>query len=210
MTGKDDSLAAASEDSGTGAEWRLPKPVVNLLTGSSEWAPAKPDVSWTPPTAKEEARQAVLQMQCRVFESFGKFLARKARSDDDEAAEEDDNVAEDGGLEESEEYKFTLDVFVRDMELRGYYETNYVSGDFYCFVCGGDKVFGKKKFESCEGLLQHSISTANENLKQAHRALGLVICKVLGWDFDRLPMVVAKGEPLGRSVASFGDIQVAY
>lgn len=209
MTGKDDSLAAASEASAGGAEWPVPKPVVDFSPGASECAPAKPDVSPTLPTGEEATRQAVLQMQYRILESFGEFLARTEGSDGDEADEEDDGVAEDGGLEESEEYKFLLGVFIRERELRGYYEDNYASGDFCCIVCGGDKRCEKKTFNSCEGLLQHSILTAKTTRRQAHRALGLVICKVLGWDFGRLPVTLVEGKPLSQSLASLGDIQVA-
>lgn len=203
-TGKDDSLAAASEASAGGAELPVPKPVVGFSPGSSERAPAKPDISRTVPTGEDATQHAVLQMQYRILESFSEFLARTEGPGGDEADEED------GGLEESEEYKFLLGVFIRERELRAYYEENYASGDFCCFVCGGDKRCEKKTFTSCGGLLQHSILTAKTTRGQAHRALGLVICKVLGWDFGRLPVIVVEGKPLGQSLASLGDIQVAY
>lgn len=204
--GKDHFLAAASGTSDGGAEWPIPKTVVEPSPGFSEWPRAKPVASRTMPTAEETTRLAVLHMQYRVSDNFGEFLARTAGSDSDETSEEDDDV-EDGGLEESEEYKFFLDVFVRDREMRDYYEKNWASGDFCCFVCGGAKKSGKK-FKSCDALVQHSMSIAKTNRKRTHKALGLVICKVLGWDVNRLPAIVVKGEPLSRSLTSLVDIQV--
>lgn len=148
-------------------------------------------------------------MQYRVADSFAEFLARTAGSDSDEASEEYNDVAMDGGQEECEEYKFFLGVFVRDRKLRDYHDKNCANGDFCCFVCGEGKK-QVKKFKSCEGLLQHSISIAKTKRKRAHRALGLVLCKVFGWYVDRLPVIVVKGEPLSRSLTSSVDIQVTY
>ncbi|XP_031377026.1 uncharacterized protein LOC116192581 isoform X2 [Punica granatum] len=207
MAGNDGSLTAAAEPSGGGAEWPVPVPKVDPSSGFSEWARHKPEASRTLPTAEEAAQLAVLQMQQRVSDSFRELLARTAGSDSEEAAEVDDDVAEDGSLEDTEEYKFFLDVFVRDRELRNYYEKNSASGDFCCFVCGGDRKQWKKKTKSCEGLLQHAMSIAKTNRRRAHRALGLVICKVFGWDVDRLPAILVKGEPLSRSLASSGDLE---
>ncbi|KAF7836643.1 uncharacterized protein G2W53_011502 [Senna tora] len=63
----------------------------------------------------------------------------------------------------------------------------------------GKKVW--KRFKDCSSLLQHSTAILRTKRKRAHRAYAQVICKVLGWDFDRLPAIVSKGEPLGSSMA---------
>ncbi|KAF2314393.1 hypothetical protein GH714_026006 [Hevea brasiliensis] len=59
-----------------------------------------------------------------------------------------------------------------------------------------------------DGLLlrsnRHAIAILRTKRKRAHRALGQVICRVLGWDFGRLPVVVLKDEPLSQSLASLG------
>ena len=75
-------------------------------------------------------------------------------------------------------------------------------------VCGGIGKKVWKRFKDCLGLLQHSTAISNTKKKQAHRAFGKVVCKVLGWDIDRLPTIVSKGEPLGQSLAKSGVLQV--
>ncbi|KAL3736131.1 hypothetical protein ACJRO7_025132 [Eucalyptus globulus] len=112
---------------------------------------------------------------------------------------EHDRVKGDNGrLEESEGYKFLLDVFVKDRELREYYERNHESGDFWCFVCGAQR--SRRKFKNCYGVLQHSISISKTKKRRAHRAFGLVICRVMGWDVERLPLIVATGKPVSHSL----------
>ncbi|KAK4748105.1 hypothetical protein SAY87_014691 [Trapa incisa] len=203
MAGEDDTTAAGSASSVRNTGWTVPKPTVDLPSGSSEWSPSKPDFCWTLPAAEEADRHAVLEMHCRVFDSFSGLLERTASGDGH------GGVAGDDRLKESKEYEFMFGVFLKDKELRDYYQRKCLSGEFYCLVCGGDKKCGnwENKFESCEGLLQHSISTTKTDRRKFHRALGLVICKVLGWDFNSLPVIVTKGEPLGRSFASVDDIQ---
>ncbi|KVI02162.1 hypothetical protein Ccrd_019558 [Cynara cardunculus var. scolymus] len=44
-----------------------------------------------------------------------------------------------------------------------------------------------EKFKDCIALVQHSISIAKTKKLRSHRAYGQVVCKVLGWDIDRLP-----------------------
>ncbi|KAF2287311.1 hypothetical protein GH714_039603 [Hevea brasiliensis] len=63
-------------------------------------------------------------------------------------------------------------------------------------------------FKGCLGLVQHAIAILRTKRKRAHRALGQVICRVLGWDFGRLPVVVLKDEPLSQSLASL--VMVAF
>ncbi|XP_010062819.2 uncharacterized protein LOC104450092 isoform X4 [Eucalyptus grandis] len=165
-------------------------------------------------SAEEQAKMVAQVMQQRAVEQCRSIFAKVGDSDGDEEEEEEeeedgdgDEVEEDrvegdnGGLEESKEYKFMLDVFVKDRELREYYERNDESGDFWCFVCGarGGKMSGRK-FKNCYGVLQHSISISKTKKRRAHRAFGLVICRVMGWDVERLPLIVAKGKPLSHSL----------
>ncbi|KAI4366053.1 hypothetical protein MLD38_021976 [Melastoma candidum] len=37
--------------------------------------------------------------------------------------------------------------------------------------------------------------------KKAHKTLALVVCQVLGWDFERLPVIERKGQPLSQSLS---------
>ncbi|XP_030525285.2 uncharacterized protein LOC115737347 isoform X2 [Rhodamnia argentea] len=166
-----------------------------------------------PASAEEQAKIAGQAMQQRALERCRGLFAKVGDSDGDEEEEKDDDddgdekeddreEGDNGRLEESEEYKCILDVFVKDRELREYYERNHESGDFWCVVCGaqGGKM-SRRKFKNCVGVLQHSISISNTKKRRAHRAFGLVICRVMGWDVERLPLIVAKGEPLSRSLA---------
>ncbi|KAF8025875.1 hypothetical protein BT93_F2644 [Corymbia citriodora subsp. variegata] len=173
-------------------------------------------------TAEEQAKIAAQGMQQNALERCCKLFAKVGDSDGDEEEEDDDDGDEkeddrvegdNGRLEESEEYKFMLDVFVKDRDLREYYERNHENGDFWCVVCGaqGGKMSGRK-FKNCSGVLQHSISISKTKKRRAHRAFGLVICRVMGWDVERLPLIVAKGEPLSRCLVgpslSQGDNEI--
>lgn len=91
---------------------------------------------------------------------------------------------------------------MEDSQLRRYYEENFEGGEFCCLVCCGlGKKNSGKRFKSCLGLTQHSIAVSKSESNDSHRALAQVICRVLGWDFDTLPVIVFKGEPLGRIMA---------
>ncbi|KAL2496517.1 uncharacterized protein Fot_40274 [Forsythia ovata] len=77
-----------------------------------------------------------------------------------------------------------------DVMLMEYYEKNHMNGEFSCLVCGsvGGRKTGKR-FKNCVALVQHSITVARIK-KRAHRAYSQAICKILGWDIDRLPTIV--------------------
>lgn len=116
---------------------------------------------------------------------------------DDESEDEDDVMEED----ECDEYRFLMRVLMQDRGIRAYYEKNYEKGEFSCLVCGGSGEKIGKRFKDCVALVQHSVSIAKTKKRRAHRAYGLVICKVLGWDINRLPTIVS-------SMAKPGDSQV--
>ena len=184
-------------DSGT--EWPCSSPAPQ----TSAWPVMKP-VS-TPPAQplsdEDKARSAAAKTQFKAFEPCREFFTKRVGSDNDEEdnideeEEEDEDEVEDGS-EENEEFRFFMKMFMEDNELRSYYQKNYESGDFYCLVCGGIGKKVWKKFKDCMGLLHHSTSILKTKRKRAHRAFGQVICKVLGWDFDRIPTIVLKGDPL--------------
>lgn len=99
-----------------------------------------------------------------------------------------------------EEFKFFLRLFTEDSDLRKYYENNNREGDFYCLVCGGIRKKMWKWFKDCIALLRHSMTIKKTKRKKAHKPYSHVICKVLGWDINRLPAIVLKGEFLGSSL----------
>ncbi|CAL5342035.1 unnamed protein product [Camellia sinensis] len=158
------------------------------------------------PSANEQARFAATQAQQKALKASQEFFAAAKDSDgeEDDDSDDDDLMDEDG----NEEYSFFMKMFTEDGELRGFYEKNCEGGDFSCLVCEGiGKKIGKR-FKGCVALVQHSVSIAKTKKKQAHRALAQVICKVLGWNIDRLPTIVLSlGDPLSRSLAKSGESQ---
>ncbi|XWS10114.1 hypothetical protein CRYUN_Cryun39dG0047800 [Craigia yunnanensis] len=171
---------------------------------SSGWPEpkSKPDQPTTPVSVEDQARFASLQMQKKVLECCREFFNKRVvdeESDDDY----DDEVEE----EESEVNKFFMGIFVNNSELRDYYEENHEKGEFFCLVCGGIGENVGKKFKGCVGLVQHCMSVSKTKRKTGHRDFGLVVCKVLGWDIDRLPVILLKGEPLSRILANSRESQ---
>ncbi|KAL2326803.1 hypothetical protein Fmac_020230 [Flemingia macrophylla] len=177
-----------------GPEW--PVPVGPEPNPAPSWPTPKPDPAPPPETPPEEKERLLAmkaqQQACRAFETFLSNYRDHDDDDDDDGDDDDD----DDGWEEFEE--FFVGVFLEDHELRGYYQRSYESGEFCCLVCSaiGKKKSGKR-FKDCVGLVHHSMSILKTLKKRAHRGFGLAICKVLGWDADRLPTVVIKGKPLG-------------
>ncbi|XP_020239167.1 uncharacterized protein LOC109818174 [Cajanus cajan] len=179
-----------------GPAW--PVPVRPDPTPAPSWAAPKPGPA-PPPEAPLEGNERLLAMkaQQKACGAFKKFLS--SYNDDDDDDDGDDYDDGDDGWEEFEE--FFEGVFLEDHELRGYYQRSYESGEFCCMVCSaiGKKKAGKR-FKDCVGLVQHSMSIMKTLKKQAHRGFGLAVCKVLGWDPDRLPTIVVKGKPLGMEM----------
>ncbi|KAL3355865.1 hypothetical protein AABB24_016832 [Solanum stoloniferum] len=108
--------------------------------------------------------------------------------------EDDDDMEVEKG---EKSLNFFVKLFEEDGGLREYYEKNNESGgEFICLVCSGvGKKGWSKRFKDCVGLVQHSITISN--MRQAHRAYGQVIFRILGWDINRLPSIVlsAGGKP---------------
>ncbi|KAJ0046094.1 hypothetical protein Pint_04747 [Pistacia integerrima] len=199
----DKGVAVDCQESGpslaTSMEWPCLNPVDESSIVASGWPTLKPH---TPslvrlPSAEEQAKIDAVQLQQKVSEACREFFEKSAGSDGDQSDDED-------GPEDSEEFKFFLKVFIENSELRSYYEQNYEGGKFCCLVCGGIGKKVWKNFKSCLGLLQHSNAILKTKKKRAHRAFGQAICRVLGWDIDRFPTIVLKGEPLSHSLAKLG------
>ncbi|PON98452.1 hypothetical protein TorRG33x02_056860 [Trema orientale] len=196
-------LSKPDPPSNSDLQWPTPTPAKASAPGWPEPKPAS-GPSTRPASAEERARNSALILHHNASNAFRQFLAKSGSdsddSDDDDSEEEEDN--------EGEKYQFFLRIFMEDSQLRRYYEENFEGGEFCCLVCG---VLGKKnsgrRFKNCLGLVQHSVSLSKSESNDWHRALAQVICGVLGWDFNRLPVIVFKGEPLGRILAKEGGIQ---
>ncbi|XP_057993130.1 uncharacterized protein LOC110670343 [Hevea brasiliensis] len=208
------SGSGSSRQPDPGPEWPSnPPPPSSPPNSSSGWPSFKvkpsPSAQFTP--GIHEAKIATMQMQQKIVRCCNEFFGKKADLDSEEdnkfeeEDEGDDSFGDDNDVEETDEYKFFFGLFVEHRELRDFYEKNQETGDFYCLVCGGMGVKVGKMFKGCLGLVQHAIAILRTKRKRAHRALGQVICRVLGWDFGRLPVVVLKDEPLSQSLASLGD-----
>ncbi|KAL9438135.1 hypothetical protein AB3S75_023907 [Citrus x aurantiifolia] len=200
LSGSGTSESEAGLDSGP--EWPV-NPPPPVATG---WPIEKPKTRPEPLSAQDQAKLFAMQVQHRAIESCIEFFSKRVggegiEDDESEELDEEDYLTENDKLVDSEVYKFLLELFVNDEKLRGYYEKNNETGDFSCLVCFGIGKKVNKRYKDCVGLVQHSISISKTKIKRAHRAFGQVVCKVLGWDIDRLPVIVLKGEPLGKSLA---------
>ncbi|KAF7145477.1 hypothetical protein RHSIM_Rhsim04G0026500 [Rhododendron simsii] len=183
-----------------------------------EWpcneTPADPDQpGWPAPTPapitriltpEEQARFAAARIQNKAVAAVEAFFAGNLDSDGEESDEDDEVTGEDG----YEEYQFFLKLFTEEEELkglRGYCEKNWEGGgDFVCLVCGG--IGKRKRFKNLVAVVQHSVSIARTKKKNAHRAYAQVVCRVLGWDVDRLPTIDSS---FGKPVESQGNAEVA-
>lgn len=192
----------------SGPEWPV-NPTPPVATG---WLDEKPKTRPEPLSAQDQTKLFAMQVQHKGIESCIEFFSKRVgekgiQDDESEELDEEDYLNENDGLVNCDVYKFLLELFVNDEKLRGYYENNYETGDFSCLVCFGIGKRVYKRYKDCLGLVQHSIAISKTKIKRAHRAFGQAVCKVLGWDIDRLPVIVLKGEPLGKALANSGLIQ---
>nr|CAN60296.1 hypothetical protein VITISV_017759 [Vitis vinifera] len=179
----------------SGAEWPV-QPISDQLSGWSK-SPSLPTAR--PATAEEEAKLIALQIQEKGLAACREFFSRN-ESDDDDDDVDDDDLEEDG----CEEFEFFVGLFSKDVELRSYYEKNNEGGIFCCLVCGGMGKKVGKRYKDCVGLVQHSSAISKTNKKRAHRSYGHVICRVLGWDVNRLPTIALKA---GDHLPQGGELQ---
>lgn len=185
--------------------WSCVETVDELSPIRTGWATSKP----TKPleiqlaSVEDQAKLAAVKLQNEVLEACRIYFEKNASSDDDDDDEEysimdedEDDLIDKNESENSEEFKFFMKIFLENNELRNYYQKSFEAGEFCCLVCGGIGKKVSKRFKDCLGLLQHSTAILKTKKKHAHRAFAQVVCKVLGWDVDKLPMIVAKGDPL--------------
>ncbi|KAL5804772.1 hypothetical protein ACOSQ3_031572 [Xanthoceras sorbifolium] len=190
----------------SGPQWPV-DPLPSPRPATTGWPELKPKAPPEPVSEQDQPKLLALQVQNKVLERCRKFLSKRV---DDEESDEDDEyeeLGEEDYVSESDEYRFLLDLFVSDDKLRDYYEINHESGEFCCLVCGGIGEKLNKRYKDCLGLVQHATAVSKTKRKRTHRAFGRVVCKVLGWDFDRLPVIVLKGETLGRTLANLSATQ---
>lgn len=195
----------------TGPEWPVNPPEVAPVG----WPQFKPKQDKPTRALEDHAKANSLRLQQELLVACRKFFSKRSNPEKDEDEEikdveygDEDYLVEkrehEGG---EEEYNFFLDMFKSNGEVRRLYEKNYEKGEFRCLVCGGCGEKIGKKYKACLDLLQHSISIPKSKNRIAHRAFGQVICQVLGWDFEKLPAIVMKGEPLGCSLGDSAETQ---
>ncbi|KAF3658068.1 putative uroporphyrinogen decarboxylase 1, chloroplastic-like [Capsicum annuum] len=207
-----------SEIQDSGIEWISSKsptespPPVN----ESGWPSFKPQIKKQPhlPTDQELATVEANKVQQQALKAVSEYLKYSKNADDDEDDEEYDDDDDDVEVEEEDKgeknVSFFAKLFEEDVGLKEYYVKNSESGvgEFSCLVCCGvGKKGWKKRFKDCVALVQHSITIANA--REAHRAYGKVICRVLGWDINRLPSIVlTAGDKTGESSGKLAEAQV--
>ena len=56
-------------------------------------------------------------------------------------------------------------------------------------MCAGLGQKAGKKYKDCVALVHHATTIAKTKKRHAHKRVGEVICKVLGWDIQKLPSI---------------------
>ncbi|XP_040381075.1 uncharacterized protein LOC102700250 isoform X3 [Oryza brachyantha] len=151
-----------------------------------------------PPQQRQHSPRSLSQQAAlRAAEAF--FSNRGGSDGDDEEGSEPEGEEEE---EEETAAGFFMGLFERDAALRGFYERSWEGGEFRCMACVGRK--GKaRRFTGCVGLVQHARAATRCGRPRAQRALAATICRVLGWDIERLPSVVIDPRgTLGQALAS--------
>ncbi|KAF9666706.1 hypothetical protein SADUNF_Sadunf16G0256700 [Salix dunnii] len=198
-----------------GPEWLLNSPQPSPPTSGSGWLEFRSNLrpSSCPVSESDQGKVSAMHMQQKAVKCCNQFVVKRIDLDGngdnelDEADGDDDCSWNDSVVEESEEFKFFLSFFVENQEMRDFYEKNTERGDFYCLVCRGKGEKVGKSYRGCASLLQHARTIWKKKRHGPHRAFGHLICKVLGWDISRLPMIVLKGEPLSHLLANSGQTE---
>nr|GMD90243.1 uncharacterized protein LOC109150341 isoform X2 [Ipomoea batatas] len=180
-----------TESSDSGIEWPCKTPPESPAATDSGWPSLRPPSNSEPPsiTPEQQSRLASDQAHKAALKAASKFLSRGGNSDD-ECTDEDEAEEEEEGDSEGEggaKLEFFVKLFEDDTGLREYYEKNNAGGEFICLVCYAAGKKGWKRYKDCVALVQHSISINKTKNRQAHRAYAHAICKLLGWDINRLP-----------------------
>ncbi|XP_024960730.1 uncharacterized protein LOC112501251 isoform X2 [Cynara cardunculus var. scolymus] len=176
----------------SGKEWPVKPLSADPPLTQSGWPELKlkPNPQQTPrlPTPEDLEKYNWNQIHQKALKAAKEFFARNGEDSDEEDDDVDDMDEDDEDDVQDEEYDFFWKLFNEDEELKGYYVKHCGGGgEFSCLVCGGANEKYRKRFKDCIALVQHSISIAKTKKLRSHRAYGQVVCKVLGWDIDRLP-----------------------
>ncbi|TVU12558.1 hypothetical protein EJB05_46209, partial [Eragrostis curvula] len=124
------------------------------------------------------------------------LYAPAADGSDDEGFESEGNEEE-----EAEAAAFFTGMFGRDGALRGHYEAGWEAAVSHAWrALGGRREGEGEGFRGCVGLVQPARDASRNERPGAHRALAAIVCRVLGWDIERLPSIVI--DPAARCGAS--------
>ncbi|KAK8970610.1 hypothetical protein KSP40_PGU003128 [Platanthera guangdongensis] len=178
-----------------------PDPTARAATG---WSVPPPKRTPPPPSAENVSAAAAGQAQRNGVEACKRFFISCINFFDEEGDEIGDIEEDDDDEEEAEEgaFRFFMELLTNDTVLRKYYEENHEKGVFACLVCEGSGAKKGRTFGDCIGLVQHCRNVSKAGRRAAHRALTRALCRVLGWNFDRLPLFVLDlEETLGQRLA---------
>lgn len=201
----------------SGKEWPVKLLPADPPVTQSGWPELKlkpkPQQTTRLPTPEDLEKYNWNQVQQRALKAAKEFFARNGGSDgeDSDEDEDDDDMDQDEDDVKDEEYDFFCKLLNEDEELKGYHVKHCGGGgEFSCLVCGGANEKYRKRFKDCIALVQHSTSIAKTKKLRSHRAYGQVICKVLGWDIDRLPSSMVtdckSGDLQGNDVNADKDV----
>lgn len=188
-------------------EWPCdPAPDLNEAIDTG-WPEPLPKPAPRPLSAVDLAAALAARAQNNGVEECKIFFSKK---DVDGDSEEGDSEEEDAEEEEVEErvFKFFMEIFTKNDELRRYYEANHEKGEFLCLVCEGSGAKKGRTYGDCIGMVQHCSNAIKTGRRAAHRGLARALCRVVGWNFDRLPLLVLDlEETLGQLLARDASLQ---
>ncbi|RAL45434.1 hypothetical protein DM860_014823 [Cuscuta australis] len=166
-------------------------------------------------TPEEQARMDSIQAQKAALKAVSDFLSCRYNADGEGNEDECIDEFEEGDMDDTTEgegcrnFDFFEKLYETDSALREYYVMNYAGGEFSCLVCYAVGKRSVKKYKDCLALVQHSVSVTKTKGRQAHRAYGQSICKIIGWDINQLPSSIASSlqNKLGPSSNNLVDGQ---
>uniref|UniRef100_A0A0E0L800 Uncharacterized protein n=1 Tax=Oryza punctata TaxID=4537 RepID=A0A0E0L800_ORYPU len=185
----------------SGPEWPLPpSPPASPTTWHDKAASSSSPAQRPPPPPQQQKNPSPGSLSqraaLRAAEEF--FSNRGSDDDDDDDDDEEGSESEEGDTAAG----FFMGLFERDAALRGHYERSWEGGEFMCMACVGRKRKARR-FAGCVGLVQHARAATRCGRPRAHRALAAAICRVLGWDINRMPSVVIDPRgTLGQALAA--------
>lgn len=172
------------KDSSPENEWPCDPASVPGQSPPHTWPPFEQAVQNPTLSPNSAGRDALISTQLSAIQSCKNFFSQ----DSDSESESECELGSDYDVDE-----FFMGLFENDVGLRGCYEKDRDNGEFYCLVCearrDGNKGKGKM-YRGCAALAQHASAIRKISRRAAHRALARSICRVLGWDLQRLPSIV--------------------